>query len=85
MFELLALIAYLVATIGPFFASTLPMARTIGATLVLSLVVTMLAEQDALTSVWCFFAAILSVQTLIALERSRRAGDGGQMRPLQTN
>ncbi len=32
---------------------------------------TMLIERDAVTSVWCFFAAILSVQTVLALEKDR--------------
>ena len=56
---------------APLFVSTLPTARTIGITLVISLIATLVVERDALTSVWCFFAAILSLQTLGAVERVR--------------
>lgn len=67
----LLLVAYLVPTITPLFVSTLPTARTIGITLVISLIATLVVERDVLTSVWCFFAAILSLQTLGAVERVR--------------
>jgi hypothetical protein len=46
--------------------------RLIGVTLVLSLSLTVLIEHDAVTSVWCFFAAILSVQTVLTLGEDRR-------------
>jgi len=68
---ILLLFAYLVPTIAPFFVSTMRTARTIGITLVVSLIATLVVERDALTSVWCFFAAILSLQTLVAVERVR--------------
>jgi hypothetical protein len=68
---ILLLVAYLVPTIAPFFVSTMRIARTIGVTLVISLIATLVVERDALTSVWCFFAAILSLQTLMAVERVR--------------
>ena len=71
--QIVLLLIYLGSTILPFFVSTMPMARTIGITLVISLVVTFFVERDALTSVWCFFAAVLSVQTLVVVERVRRA------------
>ena len=71
--EIVLLLVYLVSTIGPFFVSTMPMARTIGITLIISLIATFVLERDALTSVWCFFAAILSVQTVVSVERVRRA------------
>jgi hypothetical protein len=70
---ILLLVAYLVPTIEPFFVSTMRTARVIGFTLAVSVVATFVLERDALTSVWCFFAAILSVQTLIAIERVRRS------------
>ena len=70
---LLLTFVYLVPTIGPFFASTMRLSRTIGLTLVLSLAVTLLVERTALTSVWCFFAAILSCQTLMAVPHTRTA------------
>jgi hypothetical protein len=69
----LIILFYLTPTVGPFFVSAMPMSRVIGATLVASLILAFVVEREALTSVWCFFAAILSVQTLIALRRERRA------------
>lgn len=70
--ELLLLVAYVVPTVLPFFVSTTRLARTIGLTLAASLVVTVLVEYSALTSVWCFFAAILSGQILVAVRRNQR-------------
>ncbi len=66
------LVAYIAPTIGPFFVSTLPLSRVIGVTLVASLGLAILVERVALTSIWCFFAASLSVQILFALRRDRR-------------
>ena len=69
MRELLLLIAYVTPTIIPFFVSTTNMAKAIGTTLVVSLAAAALIERDALTSVWCFFAAILSGVILVAVRR----------------
>jgi hypothetical protein len=60
-------------TVVPFFVSTARLARTIGVALAASLVVTVIVQRDALTSVWCFFAAILSGLVLLAVDRERRA------------
>jgi hypothetical protein len=62
--DLLVLLAYVIPTIGPFFVSTVTLARLIGVALVLSLVAATIVERDAMTSVWCFFAAMLSVLLL---------------------
>lgn len=67
--ELFLLIAYVTPTIIPFFVSTTTMAKAIGITLVVSLTAALLIERDALTSVWCFFAAILSGVILVAVRR----------------
>jgi hypothetical protein len=71
--SLLLLVVYILPTVGPFFVSTLPLARTIGMTLATSLAITFVLRRETLTSVWCFFAALMSMQLLFALER-RRAG-----------
>jgi hypothetical protein len=71
--QVLYFLAYLVPAIVPFFVSTMNMARTMGATLIGSLVVTVLVRRDALTSLWCFFAAILSGLLFVSLGRERRA------------
>jgi uncharacterized protein DUF6629 len=70
---LLHLGGYVIPSILPFFVSTAPLARTIGVTLVASLVATFFVERDALTSVWCFFAAVLSGLVLVAVAREQRA------------
>jgi hypothetical protein len=66
------LLLYAVATLLPFFFVTLPLGRIIGAVLLVALATTAVMRRAALTSVWCFFAAILSVLVVAALERARR-------------
>ena len=66
--DLVLLQAYLVPTITPLFVSTARLSRVIGGALVCSLIVAIAVQRDALTSVWCFFAAVLSVLVLIAGE-----------------
>jgi hypothetical protein len=61
------LLCYLVPTVVPFFVSTLSLARVIGVVLFGSLVVTVVLKRQALTSVWCFFAALLSGLILAVL------------------
>jgi hypothetical protein len=70
------LLAYATATLAPFVLSTATRARTIGVTLLLSVAAATLIRREALTSVWCFFAAILSAQVLIAVKQAHR--DTGQ-------
>jgi hypothetical protein len=70
--HLLYLLAYIVPTVVPFFVSTMKLARTMGATLVVSLLVTVMVQRDALTSVWCFFAAILSGLLFVAIGREQQ-------------
>ena len=65
----LLLVAYVTPTIIRFFVSTTTMAKAIGTTLVVSLFAAGLIERDSLTSVWCFFAAILSGVILVAVRR----------------
>ena len=69
---ILYLAAYIVPTIIPFFVSTARLARTIGAMLIASLLVATIVQRDALTSVWCFFAAILSGAIVLAVHRETR-------------
>lgn len=64
---LCTLSVFVVPAIVPYFVSTTKLARTIGATLVVSLAVTFLVERETFTSVWCFFAAVLSVLVLVAV------------------
>lgn len=56
----LPIVVYVLPIMVPFFVSSLRLARVLGAALVVSLLATYVAQRAALTSVWCFFAAILS-------------------------
>lgn len=67
------LLAYILPTVVPFFVSTARLTSTIGATLIVSLVIAVAVEREALASVWCFFAAMLSGVVLLAIERERRS------------
>jgi hypothetical protein len=71
---LLHLCGYAVAVVVPFFVSTVAMARTIGGTLIASLAAAFFVQRDALTSVWCFFAAVLSFLVLVAVGRQEQGG-----------
>lgn len=66
------LVMYVIPTVVPFFVSTAPLVRTIGALLIVSMLATMAVKRDAFTSVWCFFAAILSGLILIAIQRDQQ-------------
>jgi len=72
--HLLLIVAYVVATIGPFFVSTSKLARTVGVTLVVSVIAAVLIRRDSLTSVWCFFAAALSVLIFFAVSGAKIGG-----------
>ena len=61
------LILYLASTILPFFISSLPYMSIVGVILAISYGITYIFYRAALTSVWCFFAAIISGSVLLAL------------------
>jgi hypothetical protein len=63
---------YVLPAVVPFFVSTVSKAKLMGSVLALSLVVTFVAERQALTSVWCFFAAILSVLIVLSIGKDHR-------------
>ena len=68
------LVAYAIPTILTFFVSTVPLTRIIGITLLVSLLVTAVVARQGVTSVWCFFAAILSAQVLVSIRRAQQPG-----------
>jgi hypothetical protein len=63
-------LAYLIPTTAPVFLSTTRLSRVIGGVLVASIVLAGIVEREAFTSVWCFFAAILSSLILVAVRRN---------------
>jgi hypothetical protein len=69
----LMVVAYIVPTTLPFFLSTGRMARLVGGALILSVVVAVVVERDAFTSVWCFFAAVLSCLIVLVVHRRETA------------
>ena len=71
--DFVLLLAFAIPTVASFLVSTATMVRTIGMTLAVSLVLAFLIKQEALTSVWCFFAAVLSVMIFVAVTRMDRS------------
>ena len=64
---LLALFLYAIAVLAPFFIASLPGASFIGLLIGLSCIIAWFVWHTAFTSVWCFFAAILSLFILFYL------------------
>lgn len=69
--HLVLVLAYITATVAPFFVSTAKLARTLGVVLTMSVAAAVVIRHEALTSVWCFFAAALSVLVFFAVARVR--------------
>ncbi|HVR63760.1 MAG TPA: DUF6629 family protein [Polyangia bacterium] len=63
---------YVVPAVLPFFVSTLSTAKVMGSALAVALVATLIIERAALTSVWCFFAAILSGIIVLGIAAEHR-------------
>jgi hypothetical protein len=74
--SVLPLLCYMVPTVAPFFVSSLSLTRIIGVVLFGALVITIVTQRQALTSVWCFFAALLSALILAVV-----AQEGSKLRP----
>jgi len=65
---------YVVATVVPYFVSSMRRARLMGTVLAVALLATFLIRRETLTSVWCFFAALMSVIIVLSVsERGRVA------------
>jgi hypothetical protein len=63
---------YVIPAVFPFFVSTLQKARLLGGVLAVALVATFLIERETLTSVWCFFGALLSGVIVLAVAAEHR-------------
>lgn len=78
------IVAYVIPTLLPFFVSTEDLSKVFGTALIVAMGITVLIRREALTSVWCFFAAGLSVVVLVSIRRRTRATDclpGARARP----
>lgn len=68
--SMVAFIVYLIATIPPLFVSSVRRTHMMGILMFMSCAVTALFFTQYLTSVWCFFAALISVVILWILSDS---------------
>jgi peptidoglycan/LPS O-acetylase OafA/YrhL len=73
--ESFVLAGYIIPTILPLFVSTVELAPAIGVALAGSLALTAVIETNVFTSVWCFFAAILSGMVLLSVVREGRRSE----------
>jgi len=69
---LFVFIIYLIASITPFFVSTIKRTYILGILMALSCLVTIIFFTQYLTSVWCFFGALLSMVIFWILRDARR-------------
>jgi hypothetical protein len=69
--HVLMLVMYAVPTVVPLFVSTATLARPLGVLMVAGAGLAMYVRHEAVTSVWCFFAAVVSAMILWAIERDR--------------
>jgi hypothetical protein len=73
-------IVYLAVTIAPFFISSIKRMPLLGILMFLSCVATAIFYKLYLTSVWCFFAAIISMVIYWILRGSARVREGERVR-----
>lgn len=67
---LVSSILYVISTVLPPFFSSLNRAKLLGTTLLASLLVSKIFFNDYLISVWCFFAAIISILIIFIIKES---------------
>jgi hypothetical protein len=67
--HVLLVVAYAAPALASFFVSTIELSNVFGAALVLSMGAALLIRAETLTSVWCFFAAGLSVLVFVSGRR----------------
>lgn len=53
-------VAYVTPALLPFFISSLRMVKVAGILLLISVIITQIINKEASTSIWCFFAALIS-------------------------
>ena len=69
---MIAFAIYLIVTIIPLFVSSIQRTHLLGALMFLSCLITAIFFRQYLTSVWCFFAALISVVIFWILSDSKR-------------
>jgi hypothetical protein len=78
--HVLILIAYAAPAFLSFFVSTIDLSNVFGAALVVSMGAALAIRAEALTSVWCFFAAGLSVLIFVSVWRGPTGRDRADSR-----
>lgn len=63
--------AYIIATISPLFISSVKRMSLFGSLIVVSCIITGIFYKEYLTSVWCFFAALISIVIYIIVKESQ--------------
>jgi Family of unknown function (DUF6629) len=62
-------LVYCIPTVASFFVASIPILKFFGIALVGSIIITIIFWKFCFTSVWCFFAALLSILTIISLRQ----------------
>jgi len=70
--HLIVFAIYLIASITPLFVSTIKITYLLGILMVLSCLITIIFFEQYLTSVWCFFGALISIVIFYILHDARR-------------
>jgi hypothetical protein len=66
---------YVIPTVVPFFVSTMKHAKLMGGILVVGLIATFVIKRQALTSVWCFFAAVMSGAIVLSIAAEHKLAE----------
>ncbi len=66
---------YCIPVVGSFFIASMLLLKFFGIALLVSILITITFWKFYFTSVWCFFAAILSILTIIALKQMNMRSD----------
>jgi len=78
-------ITYILATVIAPFISSVKYLRYLGGILLLSYLVSRIFFEDYLVSVWCYFAAVLSLLVLVIIWRLRKDSGKGQNEAIPAN
>jgi hypothetical protein len=71
-FVWIASVFYFMPTVFPLFTSSFKRMWILGVTILLSFIIAKIYFEEHLISVWCFFAAVISIAVLIILKKSNK-------------
>jgi len=78
-------ILYIIATVVPPFFSPLKRMWSLGLSILISYIITTIFYEDYITSVWCFFAAVISVTVLGVMQEVKRSSQKEVVVPAQSS